>query len=589
MKNINKPEKLSSFYFANWLTLLAITITGVFYNVGMLANPIFQGKLIDMMTQKSFLNDISILYKTILLYFLTIVSVQIVRSLKRFFTRKFAYDAVSQMRHIVYNNILSMSENDMAKKKMGTLISRVMSDIDKTVEGMRKLVTEIFDTVVLFLVYMIYLFCFDFKITAFSLISVFIGVLISFAFRKLNYKYSSLARKSNSSLSSKTFEMMDHAMMFRIYGRDDDNLKDYDKNLKEYEKYNKLVLFVKDTMIPFSTIVALIGLIPLVFLGTGYVFEGKVLSIPAIGAGETVWTTGVFTNYLTAFVLLCNKTGHTAKLFSSVESGLASWKRIQPYIHAYQDYPIGHVEENKGDVLSFSNYSLSVSGRNLIQNLNLDLHSGKIIGITGVISSGKSAFAKSLIGKIPYQGSVKLFGKELSSYAAADLASCITYMGHRPQLFTDMIKENVSFGDSKDVLPYLESVSFLEDFKTMPEKENSIVGNEGVRLSGGQQQRIALARSLYHRKSILILDDPFSNVDQKTEYEIIASIRKMLGDSLVILISHRLSAFKDFDGILVLHGDSTFDYGTHEELLKKSEIYQKLYSIQRESKEVEDD
>ncbi len=586
-KKIKNPEHISSFYKAEIGTLVLISIFGIIYNVGMLANPVFQGTLLDLIQLENFRNDISILYKTIFVYFATIVFVQVIRMLKRFFTRKFAYDTSFNMRRIVYNNILNQTENELTNQKIGTLISRVTSDIDKAVEGMRKLVTEIFDTVLLFVVYLIYLFCFDIKITLLSVISVILGILLSFAFRKLNFKYSSLARKENAKLSSKTFDLFDHALLYRINGCDTENLNEYDKTLGDYEKYNFLSLFVTDTMIPLSTIVALIGLIPLVFIGTGYVLESKSLSFVILGSGQNVWTSGVFVNYLTAFVLLCNKTGHTAKLFSSVQSGIASWRRIQPYIHEYKDYPKGTESYSSSQALVFHEYSLNVFGRNLIQGLNLTMDKGQIIGITGVISSGKTALAKSLMKYIPYGGNVLLFGRKLSSYSSEDIAKNISYMGHKSHLFTDTIKNNISLGDDKDVLPYLKAVSFYADMECMPERENSIVGNEGVRLSGGQQQRIALARTLYHERNIVILDDPFSNVDQKTEYEIMSNLNKWKEKSLVILISHRLSSFKTLDGILVLHGDSTFDYGTHEELLERNSVYRKLWQMQVEAKEVE--
>ncbi|HBJ97554.1 MAG TPA: ABC transporter ATP-binding protein, partial [Clostridiales bacterium] len=181
----------------------------------MLANPVFQGTLLDLIQLENFRNDISILYKTIFVYFATIVFVQVIRMFKRFSTRKFAYDTSFNMRRIVYNNILNQTENELTNQKIGTLISRVTSDIDNAVEGMRKLVTEIFDTVLLFVVYLIYLFCFDIKITLLSVISVILGILLSFAFRKLNFKYSSLARKENAKLSSKTFDLFDHALLYR--------------------------------------------------------------------------------------------------------------------------------------------------------------------------------------------------------------------------------------------------------------------------------------------------------------------------------------------------------------------------------------
>jgi ATP-binding cassette subfamily B multidrug efflux pump len=179
---------------------------------------------------------------------------------------------------------------------------------------------------------------------------------------------------------------------------------------------------------------------------------------------------------------------------------------------------------------------------------------------------------------------LQCFGKEVKDYAPNEVAGTFVYMPHHNELFTDTIKNNIALGESKDVLPYLQDVSFSEDLASMPDKEDTIVGNEGVKLSGGQQERLALARSLYHRKSLLILDDPFASVDPKTEQEIIAHLREECGDSLVLLISHRLTSFKDLDNIIVLHGDGRYEVGKEKELLAHSELYQTLYALQNEKK-----
>lgn len=589
IEKIKNPNKITSIIKKEWLTLFFVAVFGVLYNIGMLANPLFEGKLVDLIESKKFVDDFFIVYKIVLIFIVSIFLTQLVRALKRYYVRKFAFDVSTSMRLMVYNNILNQSEKDLASQKIGTLISRNTSDIDKAVEGMRKFLTEIFDTALLFFIYIVYLLCFDPIMTLFSLIPVACGVFVAFLFRKLNYRMSSYSRSANSKLNSKTFDLIGNALTYRIYGRDEENLKEYDNYLKEYEKYNKYSQFVSDTMMPISNMIALIGLIPLMYFGSKNVINSTSLTISFVGFGETKWTIGMLTTYLSTFVLLSNKTGHTAKLFFSVESGLASWKRIKPYVSNYQEYKVGTKIESNDTALVFKDYSIILDSKLLINKLNISMNKGEIIGITGPIASGKSVFLKSLIQQISYTGNVYLYNKELSLYPNEDISRNITYMGHRSELFTDTIKVNISFNDTKDVSSYLKMVSFDKDLESMSEKEKSIVGNEGVRLSGGQQQRISLARSLYHKKNILLLDDPFASVDQKTELEIISRLNNMKKDCLIILVSHRLNAFKYLDNIIVLHGDGNYDIGKHEELLKSSDVYKNLWNIQKEAKEVKDE
>ena len=521
-KSIQHPERLSSYWSSQFGLCVLITLTGILYNFGMLANPYFEGVLIDTIQENT--SDENRVLKVTLLFVITIFGTMVFRALKRYFVRRFANNTNLTIRHILYNNILNTKAIDLEKENIGTLLTRCQSDCFQAVEGMRKLTTEIFDTLFLFFFYIVYLFLFDVKMTLFALIPVAIGILFAFLMRKRIYQASAEAKKINSTLSGETFSLFDHSLMFRLYSRDEDNLAHYDKTLKEYEKKNVRSSLLTTTTVPISNVIALIGLIPIIYLGTGYVIEGGNLSAPIPQLMKTTWTIGSFTTYITTFVLLASKASHTANLFSSVEKGLSSWKRIKPYIEPYKEYP--HAIQREGGTLVLKDFGIKVSETDtLFAHVNLEAKKGEILALTGPIASGKSAFGKVFLQDLPYEGSVILFDKELKNYSISEIKGNITYMGHRSELLTTSIKENISYGEKKDVLPYLKAVSFTKDFESLPEKENTIVGNEGIRLSGGQQERIALARTFYHHKGMVILDDPFASVDIKTEHEIMKSLR----------------------------------------------------------------
>ena len=114
----------------------------------------------------------------------------------------------------------------------------------------------------------------------------------------------------------------------------------------------------------------------------------------------------------------------------------------------------------------------------------------------------------------------------------------------------------------------------------MPEGENTLVGNSGIRLSGGQQARIALARTLLNKSKIIILDDPFSAVDMMTEEKIIGNLKDNYKQSLITIISHGLTIFNTINYIMLLHNDKTAEYGTHQELMKSSELYAEIFNLQ---------
>lgn len=575
---LDKPNRLGSYWLAEWPLCIAITLSGILYNCGMLAFPFFQGVLIDGITSKSEGN----ILRASLLYVSTVLFVQIIRSVKRYTVRLFANRISSVMRFNIYDNLLHKDEKELENVAVSSLLTRCFSDCDQCVEGMRKLTTEIFDTGVLFLVYIVYLFLFDYKMTLYALIPIALSITFAFLFKKKIFTYSQESRKSNAKLVGKTYDMFDNALLYRTYSRNDDFLKDYDKALAEYQKDNYRTLALSDTMIPICDMIALFGLVFVIHFGSGYVINQDSLFAPLPFMQQT-WTIGALTTYITTFVLLSTKASHIAKLFSSIEKGLASWKRISTVIEPISDFK--QKEEVKGDSLDISHLVLKTDTRTLIDDLSLSLHKGEILGVTGEIASGKSAFGKIFLSHIPYSGKVILFDKEMRDYTKEEIKGTVVYMGHRSQLLTMSIKDNVLYGKEDDVRKYLTEVSFDKDLESMNEKENTVIGNEGVILSGGQQERIALARTLAHKKPMIVLDDPFASVDKMTEKEIISHIKEISKDSIVILISHRLSIFPELDHVLVLHGDGTYSLNSHEVLMKEDKTFQHLYLLQeKESK-----
>jgi len=576
VQKIKNPCNLRSYWLAQIPLCLAIALTGFLYNFGMLASPYFEGRLVDAISSQSALKDVLFLVG---IFVGVIAFVLLARALKRYTVRRFANNTTYAMRLILENNILHRSAKTGDDASVGSLLAKVISDVEATVEGMRKLTTEIFDTILMFFFYIVFLFLYDATMTLFALIPVAVAIVFAFLMRKPIYRASTSSRKANAHLSSGTYDLYDNALTYRIYGRDEDNAKTYDGLLKDYEKKTVKSLALTDVMIPLAEIIALLGLIPILILGPEKMIAGANLSAPISGIMAEKWTLGAFTTYLTTFVLLANKASKTAKLFGSIEKGLASWKRIKPIIAPYQDFPEPVVVASS-DKLEIKGLSLTIEGKRLIKDFSFEAKRGEIIGITGPIASGKSAFAKLFFQALPYEGSLVCFGKEVKAYTPEEIAGTFTLMPHHNELFTASIKDNITLGEEKDVLPYLHEAAFDEDLESMKEKENAIVGNEGVKLSGGQQERLALARSLYHRKSLLIFDDPFASVDPKTEQEILTHLREECGDSLVLLISHRLTSFKDLDNVILFHGDGVVEVGKEEKLLAKSKLYQTLHALQ---------
>lgn len=134
-------------------------------------------------------------------------------------------------------------------------------------------------------------------------------------------------------------------------------------------------------------------------------------------------------------------------------------------------------------------------------------------------------------------------------------------------------------GENEDTETYLKAVCFDREVAEMEQGPDTVVGSGGVRLSGGQAKRLALARTLCHKRPVLILDDPFSALDRNTEQEVYTNLKAMTSDSIVILLSHRLYLFPEMDQVIWMeHGHAAV--GTHEEIMEKYPEYARLYEEQ---------
>lgn len=566
IKTVSKPDRVIHYWLKERYIVVCIILFGLTFNISMILGPIYQGKLIDSMVAG---DDLATTIKLVITFVLFIVMTQFFRYFKRFYIRRFANSTSATMRLMIYNNIMHMDMIELRKENTGDLMTRAISDVELCVEGMRKFTTEIFDTGVLMLSYIITLLVYDIKITVYSIMFIPIAMFLAEKLKSIIYKYSTAFRKKSSEVTGITYDLIDNALLYRVNGVDQENLSKYGKQLIDLQNKAVKANILENSMQPIYNIIAMAGSLLVIYLGGTKVINNA-------------WTIGMFSTYITIFIAMAGKASKASKLFNSVQKSQISWKRIKPYLTEYQsNEKSGKSKTFLTEVtvhdLSFSYESVE---RQIVRNINFHGKQGEIIGITGPIPSGKSTLGIALTGIYPYLGSIQIDGKELKDYSECERSQRIAFLGHKPELLSDTIYNNITLGEQVDITQVLQDVCFDADLKSMPEGYHTIVGNGGIRLSGGQQARIALARALLHKRNIIILDDPFSAVDMQTESMIIENLRENYKESLIILISHRLAIFKDIDRILIMHNDKTVEVGTHEELMTTSSLYSSIYQLQ---------
>lgn len=563
---MKQPDKILNYWKKEKFVVTCIIVFGIASNTSMILGPIYQGKLIDSIAEGNSLSSV-VLVAT--LYAMLIGITQLFRYFKRFYIRRFANSTSSTMRFMIYNNIMSKSTSELDNENTGNLMTRVISDVDLCVEGMRKFTTEVFDTGVLMISYLISMLFYDVKITMLSIIFVPVAMAIAEKLKSVIYKYAREYRKKSSDIADVTYDMIENSMLYRVTGMEVKNRARYNEELEDLKNKAIKASILENSMQSIYNVIAMLGIIMVIYLGGTKVIRGG-------------WTVGSFSTYIAMFTAMATKASKAAKLFNSVQKSQISWKRIEPYLSDYKTKDSSSSIDNRDTMLAVEGLSFSYGeGReNIIENISFKAKKGEIIGITGSIASGKSTLGLSLLGLYPYLGSIKVDGRELNDYSQYERSQMISYLGHKPQLLSDSIYNNITMGSSKEISDVLKDVCFDTDLDAMQKGQDTLVGNSGIKLSGGQQARIALARALINKNKIIILDDPFSAVDMKTEEKIIENLRSNYKDSLIILISHRLAIFNRINKIILLKNDTTADMGTHEELMKKSDVYATIYNLQ---------
>lgn len=559
-------DRILSYFKEEWKVLLIITVSGFIYNLGLLFGPWFEGKmagcLIDILSKNAVYKDMLIL---VIAYVISIGVVQVSRYIKRFYVRRFANNVNRRMKKILYGTLVLKSRTELEGEGMGDIMTKAILDVDDCAEGMRKFTTEIFDTGVALAAYAGMLLVYDVRLAFIAMIFPPISYIIAEKMKVIVQKTGSAYKKQSGILSNATLDRASNAITYRVYGREVNRKNAYEDNLAEYEKSAIYANIWNSSLTPLYRIISMMGILFILYFGSRNV----------LGTGWRTWDIAAFTTFLACFIKLSDKSSKAAKLFNAVHKAQVSWKRIKPLM-VIQAKDTDCKNQTSGR-LEVQNLSFTYpDGKNVYNGISFTAEPGQIIGVTGPVASGKSTFGRTFLCEYPYEGSIMYNGCELRNAADNVRSGIISYLGHDPELFNDSVRNNVLLGDDYDVFEYLRVVCMDKEVEAMEQGADTIIGSEGIRLSGGQAQRIALARTLCHKKLVLVLDDPFSALDRNTEEQIYKKLKDMASDNIVILISHRLYMFPKMDKVIWMDAGKA-NVGTHKELMLECPGYRKMY------------
>ncbi|MEJ2727029.1 MAG: ABC transporter ATP-binding protein [Deltaproteobacteria bacterium] len=486
------------------------------------------------------------------------------------------------LRNRLFEHIQTLSASYFDRTQTGDLMAHATNDIQQVRMATGMGLVALNDAIVLGAAAIGFMLYINVTLTLFVLIPMpLITVCTRFFSKKMHHRYQRV-QATFSDLTEVIRERFAGIRIIKAHNRNAGEAARVESVSKTYINENLGLVKIVGAFFPMMLLFTNLSLAIVLYLG------GRQTIAMTITPGDFV----AFISYLGLLTWPMMALGWVTNL---IQRGRASLDRINRILETRPEIknqkhalmlrqPQGRVVFNEVD-FAYNHVGNGNGSTPVLAGINLAVEPGTVLGIVGPPGSGKTTLL-SLVPRLydVSRGAIFMDGKDIRRLKIDNLRSQIAFMPQEPFLFAGTIRQNISFDDPLIDEARLEEIcrkAMLDDtIRSFPKGFDTVVGEKGVILSGGQKQRIALARCLIRQAAVLILDDPISQVDLETGTAIIDTLKSMVGQKTIIIVSHRISAVSFADQIIALEQGQMIEQGTHRDLIATQHYYAKVFQLQ---------
>ena len=489
-------------------------------------------------------------------------------------TIKVSYSVIKNIQILMADKILKSDTAFITSKHSGRFISNFTNDTGVllgVINGIAISAVKEFFTLIALMSLMFYQ---NWRLSMLAIIMIPIAAFFSRTLGKKMGKYVNKSLEASEVFTKFLSEILKATSVIKIFQRESEESKNFkhviEKRIEIMTQVEKIRLGAGPVM---ETITGM-AIAIVVFYG-GYLSINNQIEI------------GSFFSFLTALMLAYQPVRALAGVNIGISEGIMAAKRIYSLldtVNEISDNSQGKILNIKNKDIVFDNVSFSYpDGTIALKNITTKIKGGSTVALVGKSGSGKSSFINLLPRFYDAKnGKIKIDDQDITSVAIGSLRKEIALVSQEVILFDDTIRANIAYGKinatENEIMEASRNAAAHEFIEKLPLSYDTIVGENGVKLSGGQKQRLSIARAILKNSSIILLDEATSSLDAESQSKVKYAIDNLIKNRTTIVIAHRLSTIKNADKIIVLSEGNLVAEGTHEELIQKSEVYQKLYN-----------